>query len=137
MWLPSPCIFGTLQETKVFDSVVDHSNAKATPSQPGLHGEVAGEDKEVLAEVSAKGRAKVSGQPSVPAIGADGESTLAIAAPDCMAHPKSGCPPHPLQVSLMQKISPCEESWAMLPFNCDYISVSLGGGIMPYDGLSH
>ena len=121
---PSPCIFGTLQGTKVSNFGIGHSRGKASPNRPGLHGEVAGEvPKAVSAVDTARERAKVSGQPGAPAIAANGESSLAIAAPqciahpdpECMAHPESGCPPHPLQDSLLLTISRWEAIWGNTP----------------------
>ena len=104
---------------------IGHLRVRASPNLAGLHGEVAGEVPQVavLAVDKARERAQVSGQPGAPAIAANGESSLAIAAPqciahpdpECMAHPESGCPPHPLQDSLLLTISRWEAIWGNTP----------------------
>ena len=100
----SPCIFGTLQETKVFD-FEGQAKEWASPHQAGHHGETTACKDPKQAVLFARAKASVSGQPSVPAMAAD----------ICMAQSASGSTPHPLQVFLLQRISHGEESWGQTP----------------------
>ena len=127
----SPCIFGTLHETKVFD-LEGQTRKWASPNQAGHHGEATARriPNEASAVVFACPKANVSGQPNAPAIAANGKRFRAIAGDICVEQSASCSTPHPLQISLLHP-SIVRSLGGRPPFDCASI-ISFCGKGMPH-----